>query len=679
MAHPSKKPEEPLYGFTSDEDGGDLDDELEGAPPFVVRPFTSESAAASMFNYHPDEGSMSSGGLDSDPVVHTRAATTSSIASAMTEMSVPPVFAGHGMGSSSSSHMGSAIGSSGHTSSLPFPFPNRPGLPHVDDFVPKSKLAYDHMRMMSGYEKKAAFAKKGVNFPGDVHQPPHFLPIKTGMVVAPGSAPGGLGSPSYGNLSTLTERQVYLFIEYIQFFGEVDAQSSAYRGITYADIETALRQHTRTTLALEEGTDDPTALLMAAFDDLLKRSKLTPTSWFQRNSMQKAGNEPKLTKELFCQSIRGMCREHLLPAWTNHDMRQLRLHLSVDGQTEPTMSGVLRAFRRYHALGEEKTVMDAAHPVVAKIKKLMRKRKIRILDFFNCLQADPLKPMSARTLAHAIDQVLAGGSAVPVYSPRRRTSQASLLGQEPSAISMLSAPATAGLPHRSNTLSLSKIHAAKSSILLSSITGKIPGRKPGGDAIKIDPLPTAIDDFLDEQFVLGQRSLYSNGSVYANSEGRKKIANVITSLRTRRSLQLAEAAAVPTLYVAPVYSLLILHLRQSPFSSLPFPLGTARTRTSTMSQLDPISRAGPASPATSGGSPKNSATSPPKSPQVSAVAPATAPTLASVVPRPPTWAAMSFSKKFAEMTKKKTTLLMEHFNTYDKKRERHERELVAQF
>jgi len=578
----AKKAEEPLYG--TNQDGSD--DALDGAPPFVVRPFTSESAAAAMFSFAPppqtDDGSMSSEGVDfadSDggAVVHTRAATTSSIASAITETSAPPVFVGSGAGygghvvgssggqwgsSGSSSSSGVNMGGDGSTGGhLPFPFPNRPALPHVDDFVPKSKLQYDHLRMMSGYEKKAAFAKKGVNFPSDLphtqhpqhaqhEQHPHMWHVKSGSVTAPGSAATGLGSPSYGHLSTLTERQVYLFIDYIQFFGEVDARSSHYRGITYADIETALRQHTRTTIALQEGTDDPTELLMAAFDDLLQRSKLTPTTWFQRNSMQKAGNEPKLTKELFCQSIRGMCREHFLPAWTNLDMRQLRLHLSVDGQTEPTMGGVLRAFRRYHALGEEKTIMDAAHPVVAKIKKLMRRRKIRIVDFFNYIQADPLKPMSARTLAHAIDQVLGTGGSVPVHSPRRRTPQTAALPiQEPSALSMLSNPA---LPHRSNTLTLSKLHAQKSSLLLSSISGKIPGKKTGSDAIKIDPLPAAIEDFLDDRFVHGQRSLYSNGSVYANSEGRKKIANVITTLRTRRSIQSAlEATAAPTLYVAP--------------------------------------------------------------------------------------------------------------------------------
>jgi hypothetical protein len=97
-----------------------------------------------------------------------------------------------------------------------------------------------------------------------------------------------------------------------------------------------------------------------------------------------------------------------------------------------------------------------------------------------------------------------------------------------------------------------------------------------------------------------------------------------------------------------------------------------------MASLEPMPRAGSVSPTGSAGSPKNSA-SPPKSPQPTAAPPATAPTLASTLPRPPAWAAMSFSKHFVEMTKKKTTRIMEHWNTYDKKRERYEQKLAAQF
>ena len=276
----------------------------------------------------------------------TTAATTNSVTSAITEFSQTD-------GSGSNPPM-----------MLPFPFHGRPGLPHVDDFVAKCKLSYDHLRLMNNLEKKALILMKQIKAPNNTRIL-HYEEDKK-EIASSSSKPYGNGdkvgfvddeensSNSDDNTSrhSLSLRQIRFFLKYIQFFGEIDSKSSKYRGVTYTDIETGLRMYARSIHAPHGGggIEDTNDLLMAMFDDLLTQSKLKPTQWFQLQSMEVAGNERKITKEMFTSNVRSMCRQHDLPIWTDLEMRQLRLHLSLDGQTEPTLNGVLRAFRRYRTV-----------------------------------------------------------------------------------------------------------------------------------------------------------------------------------------------------------------------------------------------------------------------------------------------------------------------------------------
>ena len=341
------------------------------AEPFEVRPFTSGSAVEEMFNFTKSEasftqeessslspsslfvhGNESKSNSPNMEIMNTRAATTNSVTSAITELSQTD-------GSGSNPPM-----------MLPFPFHGRPGLPHVDDFVAKCKLSYDHLRMMNNLEKKALILMKQIKAPKNphIHYDEHVNEIggsaskshvdnhssmasgKNGFVDDDGNASNDDDQDPNTSQRALTVRQIRCFVQYIQFFGEIDHKSSKYRGITYTDIETSLRMYTRSIHAPHSGggIEDTNDMLMAMFDDLLSQSKLKPAKWFQLHSMEVAGNERKITKELFTSNVRGMCREHNLPTWTDQEMRQLRLHLSLDGQTEPTLNGVLRAFRRYH-------------------------------------------------------------------------------------------------------------------------------------------------------------------------------------------------------------------------------------------------------------------------------------------------------------------------------------------
>ena len=371
-------------GTDEDEDDsafwGSLDTigDMKNSPqPFEVRPFSSGSAVEEMFNFTKSEASFTQDESSSSPsslfvhgngsksnspsmeIMNTRAATTNSVTSAITELSQTD-----GSGSTS-------------TMMLPFPFHGRPGLPHVDDFVPKCKLSYDHLRMMNNLEKKALILMKQIKAPKTMRIHEHDIEKvdigsssnasssrleydssmgdKIGSIDDEENSSNNDDHTSNTSRHSLSVRQIRFFLKYIQFFGEVDYKSNKYRGITYMDIETGLRMHARSMHAPHSGggIEDTNDMLMAMFDDLLIQSKLKPTQWFQLHSMEVAGNERKLTKEMFTSNVRSMCREHNLPTWSDLEMRQLRLHLSLDGQTEPTLNGVLRAFRRYKTIPYE--------------------------------------------------------------------------------------------------------------------------------------------------------------------------------------------------------------------------------------------------------------------------------------------------------------------------------------
>lgn len=613
---------------------------------FYVRPFTSGSAVEEMFSFaQKDAGegiSLSSSGedgfLDEEQAYDFRGATSNSIASAITELS---------------QHSPNAMPT---TFPLPSRFNDRPGLPHVDEFVNKSKLGYDHLRMMTLFEKKAAFLKarlkapKSVNFIG-----PESVADPLGGGGSYFHMGSGVGSPSVGNYSTLSIKQVRLFIKCIQYFGEIDPNSDKYHGMTYTDVETALRMHARSTSVLQEGKDDPTELLMAAFEDLLIKVEQAPTQWFQINCMQVAGNEPKMTKEMFHTNVRKMCRLCGLPEWTNHDMRQLRLHLSRDGETEPTMNGVLRAFRRYNAMTEEKEILVSAKPIIDRILRLMKKRKIRLIDFFSYIGADPSAPVQPRLLADSIHKLLGTKSAVPLHSPPKGLRAREAAGMGLSAVSAVSlsspgTPSRDAFASRSLSLSRAQTTASHSLLLRSSMAGKPPGKKSGTEAVKPDELPPEVLDHLEHQQHTAQTSLHTNGSVYTNSVGKKKLS-VIASIR-RGDVGGNVNAGLPT---GRLMSALGGSEKGQPLGHLKGhvvlePLGTARG---------------------GGGS---------QSPQ----APSTAPALGrsgkgNQPPPPPNWTSLTFSKNFAELTKKRTAVLIGSFSTYDRKREHHRHELAAFF
>lgn len=575
-------------------------------------------------------------------MLNTRAATTNSITSAITELS----------------HDSNA------PMAFPFPFHGRPGLPHVDDFVAKCKLSYDHLRMMNMYEKKAMFLKAQLKAPEAVNSTgyandnspgPYAQQHRSSLVLKKQVRPRDTsqerqddGSSMHSSLSSVSIRQVRLFIKYIHFFGEGDSVSAQYAGITYSDIETALRMHTRRKAAESKGIEETSDLLMAIFEDILTKADLTTAQWFQCNCVQVAGNASKLTKELFNRSIRAMCREQDIPVLTDQELRQLRLHLSTDGETEPTMSGVLRAFRRYNAMGEELKIQEAASPIIDKIKRLMRSRKIRIIDFFTYIDADSAIPISTKRLALSIDQLLGTASAVPLHSPTRLlkalprspeldSPSLSISSQSPSLLSPIS---------RTSPPSTVRPMITWDTTLMVGMSPK----KSGAEAVRPEILPADIATRLDRRYAAAQSTLYKNGLVYTHGEAKKKLAKLAVADQVHHQSVVAEAHGASGRQggrSSVLMSKLTLGKGDAGHGQGKSDVADKRSPLSTPSSLTAAAVETPPPP-------------PPKE-------------------TPPLWTSMTLSDKFTAVAQKRTAHLLQSFSTYDRKLERHIRQYESFF
>ena len=299
--------------------------------------------------------------------------------------------------------------SSSTVSTLPFPFYTRPCLPHVDDFVYRHELLYSNIRLRIQHERRLKVLSGQYPKPtADLDANPSTYSsrrLKSAVAVVPSTSYNHENEQGQGNL---TSYQIEQFVNYVITLGErMDCiPSSSSTVISYQDMLTALRIHARSASKFDKGIDYIQDLLMVSFDDLLFRTNLTHSEWFDANSQGIAGEEYFIATITFNKSMRNMCKLHSLPLWSNGDLRVLRLHLSREGALEPTLNSVLKAVRKFYRGTEERCRFEAALPIINKIKLLMAQRKHRVMDFFLLIERDPSQAVSPRKLIASISHLL---------------------------------------------------------------------------------------------------------------------------------------------------------------------------------------------------------------------------------------------------------------------------------
>ena len=314
--------------------------------------------------------------------------------------------------------------SSSNISTFPFPFYNRPELPHVDEFIQKNNLHYINLRVQNMQEHNAKTMNRHCHITGDAicsdWNKADVLSPSIGtrkLRVIKSQVPSTCLIDSHQSDAALSTHQTKLFVEYVLLLMEdgkgkgkiplsFSSTASVAKGIFYHDIVTALRMHVRNTNKHGDKMDYIEDLLMASFDDLLFRSKRTHIQWFEASSQIIIGGDNQMNTLMFNKSIRNMCEEHGLPLWTNCDLKVLRLHMCLEGETYLNIRGVMWAFRKFHSTNEEKMQLEAARPIILKIKNLMHAKKIRVIDFFLLIATSIQDAVSPKILTLAIEQLL---------------------------------------------------------------------------------------------------------------------------------------------------------------------------------------------------------------------------------------------------------------------------------
>ena len=348
---------------------------LAALAPFQVNPFSSSSFADELFGF-------------SNQDAYRTSISAQSLHSIITENS------------------GSTV------STLPFPFYSRPTLPHVDDFVQRHELLYSNIRLQIQHERRSkVLSGQNPKSTTDLDVNPSTYSsarLKSAINAVPTTSYNYLGHENEQDRGDLTNYQIEQFVKYIMTLWEQTdySRSPSSTAISYQDMLVALRIHARSASKFDKGMDYIQDLLMVSFDDLLFRSNLTHSEWFDANSKGIAGEVYFIATITFNKSIRDMCKLHGLPLWSNGDLRVLRLHLSQEGGLEPTLNSVLKAVRKFYTGTEERCRYEGALPIIHKIKRLMALRKHRVMDFFLLIERDPSRAVSPRKLIASIKQLL---------------------------------------------------------------------------------------------------------------------------------------------------------------------------------------------------------------------------------------------------------------------------------
>ena len=312
-------------------------------------------------------------------------------------------------------------------------------------------------------------------------------------------------------------------------------------------------------------------------------------------------------------------------------------------------------------MAEEKEINEAAQPIIEKILRLMRKRKIRIIDFFTYLGEDPADPVPVKQLIFSIRSVLGSKTAVLIRSPPRNLhalpmspdgvyvpsmvsehSQSQSSSKSGSMLSKQTSPSPSRNNSNSNILSLLSSKITRD-VQLSSIVGLGP-KKSGTEAVMRDAIPEDLAILLQQQYVKAQKNLYSNGMFYTNKQGKASLDKLtMANISNFDSLQNNQNRKVGSF------------LKGNPRGKRASQSGTLSNSLSNTTG----SGGGSSSPL---GSP-----SPPTPP------------LPEKLITPPTWTSLTLSPTFIELAESRTVDLIQSHSSYDQKRRHHRRELASFF
>eukprot|EP00602_Paraphysomonas_sp_CaronLab_P007025 CAMPEP_0185026868 /NCGR_PEP_ID=MMETSP1103-20130426/11415_1 /TAXON_ID=36769 /ORGANISM="Paraphysomonas bandaiensis, Strain Caron Lab Isolate" /LENGTH=367 /DNA_ID=CAMNT_0027560599 /DNA_START=59 /DNA_END=1159 /DNA_ORIENTATION=+ len=248
----------------------------------------------------------------------------------------------------------------------PFPFSERPTLPHIDAFQDNAKLKV---------------SKESIHM-SPVSKPTERLSLEN--------------NDKYGYFTVKDIRQVYRFMK--------SCGSDESYGITLDEMESAFRKVKRAHKNKDE--EYHARRLMNTFEFLLKIKSLTPKMWFKEVDTSQANKgDGKLTWLEFETGMNKLCEDLGASLFTKHDLTIMLKYLDPNGDGDLSYQEVSKGFRRIHRTADCKAIMMSSGPIIPYLQDFMRDRQIRVRDLFNFLDIKNKKAISLEVLCEGIERV----------------------------------------------------------------------------------------------------------------------------------------------------------------------------------------------------------------------------------------------------------------------------------
>lgn len=248
----------------------------------------------------------------------------------------------------------------------PFPFSDRPVLPHIDAYQENQKLKF-----MKDINVSPLMKKKVTNLDNDTR---------------------------YGYFTVQEIKHVFKFIK-----SNGNDYDDSY-GFSLDELELAFRKVKRAIKNREE--EFHARRLMNTFEFLLKIKGSTPKQWFKLVDTSQANKgDGKLTWLEFETGMNALCSDLGAAPFSKHDLIVMLKYLDPNGDGDLSYHEVTKGFARIHQMADCKAIILNSGPIIPYLQDFMRERQIRVRDLFNFLDIRNKKSVTLEAFCEGIERI----------------------------------------------------------------------------------------------------------------------------------------------------------------------------------------------------------------------------------------------------------------------------------
>jgi hypothetical protein len=256
----------------------------------------------------------------------------------------------------------------------PFPFSDRPVLPHINAYQDKQKIKVTKDHLSNHQNQQHQQTTSSLHLDNDAY---------------------------YGYFPVKEIKRVFRFIKSSTPNSTVSDQNY---GFTLDELEVAFRKVKRAIKNREE--EYSARRLMNTFEFLLKIKGSTPKQWFKLVDTSQANKgDGKLTWLEFEAGMNNLCSDLGAQPFSKHDLILMLKYLDPNGDGDLSYHEVTKGFARIHQMADCKAIILDSGPIVPYLQDFMKERQIRVRDLFNFLDIKNKKSVTLEVFCEGVARV----------------------------------------------------------------------------------------------------------------------------------------------------------------------------------------------------------------------------------------------------------------------------------